>query len=73
MTPEQERNNPNHESVGPYTGRCANCHSNDLWDDETMYGCNQCGKWYSNRPVMLVNERAQHPMVDLAQWGHDGG
>lgn len=30
--------------VGDFTGRCLKCGSNDLWDDMTAYGCNQC-KW----------------------------
>lgn len=40
--------NPNHEPTGPYTGRCKRCQSNDLWDDQTAYGCNNCGSVYSN-------------------------
>lgn len=38
-----ERNNPDHEPVGPFTGRCARCGSSDLWDDNLAYGCNKCG------------------------------
>lgn len=33
------KNNPKEEGVGAYTGRCEHCHSSDLWDDETWYGC----------------------------------
>lgn len=33
-------------AMGPYTGRCALCGSNDLWDDATCYGCNNCGAMY---------------------------
>jgi hypothetical protein len=40
--------NPRRESVGPYTGRCKRCQSNDLWDDCSCYGCNNCGAVYSN-------------------------
>lgn len=40
--------NPNNAPVGPYTGRCARCGSNDLWDDCSAYGCNNCGAVYSN-------------------------
>ena len=38
------RNNPKNEPVGPYTGRCAKCGSKNLWDDETAYGCKDCGE-----------------------------
>lgn len=31
---------------GPYTGRCSDCGSSDLWDDNLAYGCNKCG-WSS--------------------------
>ncbi len=40
--------NPNGEPCGPYTGRCKRCQSDDLWDDCTAYGCNNCGAVYSN-------------------------
>lgn len=39
----RRKNNPNGEPVGDYTGRCAHCGSNDLWDDNLAYGCNCCG------------------------------
>lgn len=39
---------PNNEPTGPFTGRCKCCGSNDLWDDCTAYGCNNCGAVYSN-------------------------
>lgn len=39
----RRKNNPNGEPVGHYTGRCAHCGSNDLWDDNLAYGCNCCG------------------------------
>ncbi len=35
--------NPKDEPTGHYTGRCENCGSNDLWDDNLHYGCNNCG------------------------------
>lgn len=38
----RRRNNPNNEPSGPYTGRCPHCGSNDLWDDNLAYGCNEC-------------------------------
>ena len=28
--------------VGDFTGRCFECGSQNLWDDETAYGCNDC-------------------------------
>jgi hypothetical protein len=40
--------NPKREPVGPYTGRCKRCQSDDLWDDQAAYGCNNCGAVYSN-------------------------
>ena len=39
----RKRNNPNDEPVGPYTGRCAHCGSNNIWDDNLAYGCSDCG------------------------------
>lgn len=39
-------NNPNNEPTGHYTGRCRECGSNDLWDDNSAYGCNKCGALY---------------------------
>ena len=42
------KNNPELRRVGPYTGRCAICESNDLWDDATIYGCNVCGALFPN-------------------------
>lgn len=42
------KNNPDGRPIGPYTGRCARCESNDLWDDATWYGCNYCGAMYPN-------------------------
>lgn len=29
-----------------YTGRCE-CGSKNLWDDNAVYGCKDCGKFYS--------------------------
>ena len=42
----QRRNNPGHEPAGHFTGRCKRCHSKDLWDDATAYGCRCCGEIY---------------------------
>ena len=39
--------NPKGEPTGPFTGRCKRCESDDLWDDCTAYGCNNCGAVYS--------------------------
>ncbi len=36
-------NNPSSEPTGHFSGRCSNCGSNDLWDDNLAYGCNSCG------------------------------
>ena len=43
MDRARQKNNPENEPVGHYTGRCMNCHSRNLWDDATAYGCNDCG------------------------------
>ena len=43
LTALRRRNNPNNEPVGHFTGRCAHCGSNNLWDDNLAYGCNSCG------------------------------
>lgn len=40
--------NPDGKPTGPFTGRCKRCGSDDLWDDCTAYGCNNCGAVYSN-------------------------
>lgn len=39
----RQLNNPKGESVGHFTGRCAHCGSQNLWDDNLAYGCNDCG------------------------------
>ena len=41
----RKKNNPNDEDVGPFTGRCSHCGSNDLWVDNLAYGCNSCHAW----------------------------
>lgn len=40
--------NPANKPTGPFTGRCKRCGSDDLWDDWTVYGCNNCGAVYRN-------------------------
>lgn len=44
----QQETNPKREPTGPFTGRCKRCGSNNLWDDQSVYGCNNCGAVYSN-------------------------
>ena len=53
----QKRNNPDNEPVGHFTGRCNECHSKDLWDDCTAYGCNCCGATFMTGDIIprLVN------------------
>ena len=49
--------NPRNEPTGHFTGRCMKCGSNDLWDDNLHYGCNNCGAIYfadSNPAPRLV-------------------
>lgn len=43
---KRQRNNPQNKPVGHFTGRCKNCGSNDLWDDNMAYGCNDCHAIY---------------------------
>jgi len=52
----QQRNNPNNQPVGHFTGRCQYCHSSDLWDDNSAYGCNCCGRWWTGIEPMLVRD-----------------
>jgi len=35
-------NNPDNKPTGHFTGRCGNCGSKDLWDDNSAYGCRCC-------------------------------
>lgn len=54
-------NNPENAPTGHYTGRCMYCHSNDLWDDATAYGCNFCDAIYmtgSLPPKIVMNDGA---------------
>jgi len=37
------RNNPDNKPTGAFTGRCPHCGSDNLWDDNLIYGCNSCG------------------------------
>lgn len=52
--------NPENKPTGHFTGRCMKCGSDDLWDDNLHYGCNNCGAWYladSNPQPQLVRSR----------------
>lgn len=35
--------NPSNQPTGDFTGRCYQCGSDNLWDDNLHYGCNNCG------------------------------
>lgn len=48
----RKTNNPDNQPVGHFTGRCANCHSKDLWDDATAYGCNCCGALFMTGDIL---------------------
>lgn len=39
----REKNNPNNEPSGPFTGRCQFCGSRRLWAHTPDYGCITCG------------------------------
>ncbi len=39
---KRQINNPKNEPTGHFTGRCRNCGSSNLWDDNLTYGCNDC-------------------------------
>lgn len=55
----RRKNNPEGKPVGHYTGRCAYCHSSNLWDDCTAYGCKDCGALFMTGeliPVLIPNE-----------------
>lgn len=43
---EEDKAETEEKPRGHYTGRCSNCGSTDLWDDETAYGCHSCGSVY---------------------------
>jgi hypothetical protein len=45
----RQRNNPDNLPTGHFTGRCGECGSKDLWDDNLTYGCDCCGAiWLLN-------------------------
>lgn len=50
--------NPKNEPTGHLTGRCRACGSNDLWEDNHHYGCNNCGAFYAedNNPAPRLTE-----------------
>lgn len=45
--------NPDNEPYGFFTGRCPRCQSDQLWDDNLNWGCNNCGAFYNqdNSPL----------------------
>lgn len=47
-------NNPAGEPTGHFTGRCMRCGSSDLWDDNTAYGCECCGAFWTDIEPRLV-------------------
>lgn len=46
LSETRARNNPNSEPTGHFTGRCAQCGSKDIWDDNLAYGCNSCNAFF---------------------------
>jgi len=38
----RRQHNPHNEPTGDHTGRCYQCGSKNLWDDNLSYGCNDC-------------------------------
>ena len=56
--------NPEKKEVGHYTGRCLYCHSKDLWDDASLYGCNVCDAMYTvgdMLPKIAMNRGVPEP------------
>lgn len=45
--PQRMKNNPNAKPCGHFTGRCGKCGSSNLWDDNSAYGCNDCGAFWT--------------------------
>ena len=57
--------NPEKREVGHYTGRCLYCHSNNLWDDASWYGCNTCDAMYGvgdMLPKIAMNRGIPEPL-----------
>lgn len=55
-------NNPTGEPTGHFTGRCGRCASTALWDDNSAYGCNTCGEfWTGIEPRLVPNANAILP------------
>jgi hypothetical protein len=56
--PNLPNQNPKSEPTGHFTGRCMKCGSNDLWDDNSAYGCNNCGAWWCGiEPRIIPHSR----------------
>jgi hypothetical protein len=53
----RKTNNPHNEPTGHFTGRCMRCGSDDLWDDNSAYGCNACGGWWCGLEPRLIRNR----------------
>jgi hypothetical protein len=55
----QKENNPEGKPVGHYTGRCMDCASDKLWDDDSIYGCDCCGGMFhvGNSPPKIIENR----------------
>jgi len=62
--------NPNNEPTGHFTGRCGNCGSNDLWDDNLSYGCRTCGRSWGPDQTGLPRLVRSHP-AHGAPYGSD--
>lgn len=59
LTPEQlaalkRANNPQNLPTGHFTGRCMRCGSSNLWDDNSAYGCNSCGAFWTGQEPRLI-------------------
>lgn len=56
LAAKRNKNNPGNKPTGHFTGRCKHCGSDDLWDDNLAYGCNDCGAfWCGIEPVLIPN------------------
>lgn len=70
LAAERVRNNPQGAPAGDFSGRCAACHSTDLWEDNLAYGCNHCGVLLATNdtiPLLWPDGQGAAPRSDATQ------